>query len=566
MSVFKIHINNRYAEWTVYQDETFEEIREHDINPATDRLFSDDVFTKEDGDVTIIHSTVRSAQNIPAVLILEKNKTYGRHGKKMLYRCVPDDIRLPYFVVPYEMKQIGFNKKFENKYVTMTVNSWSDKHPVGMLTNVIGDVSKLEHYYTYQLYCKSLHSSIQDFTRNTAKVLREKTEDEYIESILKRYPGIENQIDMDNVFTIDPETCTDYDDAMSIKQIDSNTHIIKIYISNVSIWMDTLQLWEDFSERISTIYLPDRRRPMLPTALSDSLCSLQENAIRFTFMSEYRIESGEIVDVSYKNVAIRVNKNYAYESTHLLANKDYHKIMDVVDGLNKKYKYVGSIVDSHDVVAYLMILMNYNTSKELLKYRNGIYRSVALKNTEPIQVPSDIPQDAEKFLKMWNSAAGQYVTYSDDIRHELLDLDNYVHITSPIRRLVDLLNMIIFQNNNKMILLTSHANIFLKKWVDKLSYINTTMRAIRKVQNDCSLLHTCVTDPTIMENEYTGYVFDKLARNDGLFQYMVYLPAIKMTSRITNRNDYGEYKTCKFKLYIFNDENKFKRKIRLNII
>tara|TARA_B110000285_G_C15141191_1_gene630864 strand:- start:2961 stop:4661 length:1701 start_codon:yes stop_codon:yes gene_type:complete len=566
MSVFKIHINNRYADWTVYQDETFEEIDEHDINPATDHLFSDDVFTKEDGLVTIIHSTVRTAQNIPAVLILEKNKTYGRHGKKMLYRCVPDDIRLPYFIVPYEMKQIGFNKKFENKYVTMTVNSWEDKHPIGMLTNAIGDVSKLEHYYTYQLYCKSLHSSIQDFTRNTAKVLREKTEDEYIESILKRYPGIENQIGMDNVFTIDPETCTDYDDAMSIKQIDINTHIIKIYISNVSIWMDTLQLWEDFSERISTIYLPDRRRPMLPTTLSDSLCSLQENAIRFTFMSEYRIESGEIVDVSYKNVAIRVNKNYAYESHNLLANKDYHKIMDVVEGLNKKYNYVGNIVDSHDVVAYLMILMNYNTSKELLKYKNGIYRSVALKNTEPVHVPSDIPQEAEKFLKMWNSAAGQYVTYSDDIRHELLDLDNYVHITSPIRRLVDLLNMIIFQNNNKMITLSIHADIFLKKWMDKLPYINTTMRAIRKVQCDCSLLHTCITDPTIMENEYTGYIFDKLTRNDGLFQYIVYLPDIKMTSRITIRDDHGPYKTCKFKLFIFNDENKFKRKIRLNII
>ena len=45
--------------------------------------------------------------------------------------------------------------------------------------------------------------------------------------------------------------------------------------------MEVLNLWESFSERIATIYLPDRKRPMLPTVLSDALCSLTQNDIRF---------------------------------------------------------------------------------------------------------------------------------------------------------------------------------------------------------------------------------------------------------------------------------------------
>ena len=70
-----------------------------------------------------------------------------------------------------------------------------------------------------------------------------------------------------------------------------------------------------------------------------------------------------------------------------------------------------------------------------------------------------------------------------------------------------------------------------------IEYINTTMRSIRKVQNDCSLLKICMDDPTIQENVYDGYIFDKLIRNDALYQYMVYLPEINMVNRFTSRYD-----------------------------
>jgi len=567
MSVYKIHVNDRYSSWSVFYDDTYVKIPDFIIDPIQHRLFSDDVFElNADQSFRLVHSTVRNMKNIPAVLVLDKNKTYGRSGKKLLYKCIPDDNRLPVFMVPYEMKHIGFNKTFENKFVTVEFHSWNEKHPHAQLTNVVGDVSKLDSFYTYQLYCKSLNTSMQEFTQDTAKVLRERTVDEYVELILEKYPKIENRIDTEFIFTIDPETTTDYDDAMSITRISDTTISLKIYISNVSVWMDALNLWDKFSERISTIYLPDRKRPMLPTLLSDCLCSLQENSIRFAFMSEYIITNGMVESISYKNVAVRVNKNYAYDSHSLLSNSDYHLIFDVVVELNKHNKYVASIQNSHDVVAYLMILMNYNTSTDLLQHKNGIYRSVALKHSAEDDVPDNIPDDAHKFLKMWNSSSGQYVTYSDDIRHELLKLDNYVHITSPIRRLVDLLNMIIFQNNYEMIPFSQSAEVFLQKWTERLSYINITMRAIRKIQCDCSLLHMCMTTPIILEPLYDGYIFDKLNRNDGLYQFMVYLPKLKLASRITVRENLQNYQTCKFKLYVFNNENKFKKKIRLYIV
>ena len=36
---------------------------------------------------------------------------------------------------------------------------------------------------------------------------------------------------------------------------------------------------------------------------------------------------------------------------------------------------------------------------------------------------------------------------------------------------------------------------------------------------------------------YEGFIFDKIVRNDLLYQYMVYLPELKMVNRFTSRHD-----------------------------
>ena len=152
------------------------------------------------------------------------------------------------------------------------------------------------------------------------------------------------------------------------------------------------------------------------------------------------------------------------------------------------------------------------------------------------------------------------------IRHEMLDMDAYIHITSPIRRLVDLLNMLKLQSAMGLINLSENTNKFYDKWLIDLDYINTTMRSIRKVQTDCSLLDLCANNADVLNKEYDGYVFDKITRNDGLFQYIVFLPELKLSSRITLRDVFENFDCRKFKLYLFNDEESFKRKIRLHLV
>ena len=152
------------------------------------------------------------------------------------------------------------------------------------------------------------------------------------------------------------------------------------------------------------------------------------------------------------------------------------------------------------------------------------------------------------------------------MRHDVLEMDAYIHITSPIRRLVDILNMIKFQQHYGLIKLSENAALFYDKWIKELEYINVTMRSIRRMQCDCSLLDYCINVPDIMEKEYDGYIFDKVTRTDCLYQFVVYLPELKMATRITIRENLENYQKNKYKLYLFQDEEKFKKKIRLHFL
>jgi hypothetical protein len=310
---------------------------------------------------------------------------------------------------------------------------------------------------------------------------------------------------------------------------------------------------------------------MLPTILSECLCSLQEKVTRVAFVMDVFIKDNDIIDVKYGNCLIKVARNFCYEEASLLRNEKYNSLLGITINLSRKNRYISSVKNSHDVVCYLMILMNYYCATEMLKHKTGIFRSTIMKRE--CAVPDSVPEDVAKFIKIWNSSSGQYidgtlVTNSDtnSVRHELLDMDAYIHITSPIRRLVDLLNMIKIQSVLGLVKLSENVDKFYEKWLRDLEYINTTMRSIRKVQCDCTLLDLCANNTDIIDKEYDGYVFDKITRNDGLFQYIVFLPELKLSSRITLRDDFENFESRKFKLFLFNDEESFKRKIRLHLV
>jgi hypothetical protein len=275
--IYRVHIQDReYKSWSFLHPETNEPkpLTESEslFNPAFLKLFSGDLVNLSTPIPSVVDSPTKT-NPIPGILILAENQTYGRtsNQKRLLYKCIPNDTRLPAFLVPYS-PDINFTKTQKNRYVVFQYDNWHSKHPYGILTENLGPIDHLSAFYEYQLYCRNIHSSISDFTSAAKKSIKMLPELKAINS--RFFPDSSPEKRTHRVFSIDPDGSKDIDDAFSIIQDSPSVVTIRIYIANVYAWMETLNLWSAFGDRISTIYLPDSRRPMLPPALSESICSL----------------------------------------------------------------------------------------------------------------------------------------------------------------------------------------------------------------------------------------------------------------------------------------------------
>ena len=579
---YQIMIHDRnYNSWSFYDNITGQEIIHENtplskIIPLEHKLLSKDIFTLTvEGILTITNSQAREVPYYAGVLLLENNKTYGRtpNKKRLLYKCVPDDKHLPPFLVPYDIK-IGFSKVFKNKYITFQYDNWLNTvHPYGLIKETLGDVDNLEAFYEYQLYCKSLHISITDITNRTRETLNKKTQDEYIESILKNTQfQIQDRSDS-YIFTIDPPQSLDFDDGFSIVDMpDGNSYKVSVYIANVYFWLEILGLWSSFSRRVATIYLPDRRRPMLPTILSDTLCSLQANQTRFAFCFDVIVDrDGKILkEPQFSNAMIRVSKNYHYEDPKMLAKDEhYKKLLEVT----KKMAGPTISTNSHDLVSFWMVQMNKSCAQYMVQHKFGIFRTSTIYDTtttinhDPDTPISLLDEDTRRVIQLWNNSSGNYILYNEDnasLEHMVMNAKSYIHITSPIRRLVDLLNqMQMMQHLGSILPIQGDARQFLDKWTREIDYINTSMRSIRKIQTDCNILHRCFQSPDIIGQVHEGVVFDRLVMNNNRITYMVYLEKLKLLSRITTTTDFDNLTKHSFQIFLFEDEHSTKKKIRL---
>jgi exoribonuclease R len=579
MRRIQIFIDDRgYTSWKFQDVASGEEIGERSphlaqLDPVASRLFTKDVFDLDGatGHITPVSSPIRNTDAFAGVLQIDSNKTFGRtaNKKRLLYKCIPDDKRMPAFLVPYDIK-LGFSKALKNKYVVFRFDQWTQKHPQGILVETIGDVDSLDAFYEYQLYCKCLHVSLTEFTKNTQTVLCKKSTEDYVREIMNTpHYHLEDRRN-DHVFTIDPKHSLDYDDGFSIERLGETGKLkISIYIANVFVWLETLGLWNSFSKRVATIYLPDRRRPMLPTILSDELCSLQAGHPRFAFVLDLIVNEsdGQTESISFHNATICVSKNYGYEEAALLQNPVYQELLAITKKRDKCTKH------SHDVVSYWMIQMNRYCAGYMTEQRTGVFRAVVTTESEGRGSDDDLAaldEDTRRVIQTWKHTSGQYVVFSETaiLSHELMNISSYVHATSPIRRLVDLLNqMMLFSKVFSESTISDAAKEFIQTWLQRLDYINTSHRSIRKVQSDCELLCKCTQDPDILTTVHRGVVFDKLVKqtSPSIITYVVYIKSLKLLSRITTDQDVENYSDVHVRMYLFEDEDRVKRKIRLQI-
>lgn len=113
--------------------------------------------------------------------------------------------------------------------------------------------------------------------------------------------------------TIDGEDAKDLDDAVSVTMDDAN-YILGVHIADVSNYVQEHSALDvEALKRGTSVYLVDRVIPMLPHALSNGICSLNQGENRLALSCIMTINpKGEIIDHTIAETVICVDRRMSY--------------------------------------------------------------------------------------------------------------------------------------------------------------------------------------------------------------------------------------------------------------
>ena len=121
------------------------------------------------------------------------------------------------------------------------------------------------------------------------------------------------------IFTIDSAETKDIDDAISLQKLEDG-YELGVHIADVSHYVRPgSALNEEAFERATSIYYADKVIPMLPTQLSNGICSLNEGEDRLAFSCLMRLdEKGEIHSYKFVKSVIRSRVKGVYKEINAL--------------------------------------------------------------------------------------------------------------------------------------------------------------------------------------------------------------------------------------------------------
>ena len=266
------------------------------------------------------------------------------------------------------------------------------------------------------------------------------------------------------LITIDGQSTLDYDDALSLEAL-ADSYRLGIHIVDVGhhVKKNTTLDREAFN-RCSSIYMPDRRLPMLPSCLAEDLCSLKAGHLRPAISTLVTLSpSLDIVSVEIVPSLVRVEQQLTYYDVNVLAeeNQTYGILRDVAARFHDFRLQAGAVQitlpevhvwigeggeininrinresPGRMLVAELMILANWLMGRFLKEHGlPAVFRS------QPEAKERLYRGDSDSLFQniMQRRLLNRFVLSRKSESHAGLGLETYVTATSPIRKYCDLI-------------------------------------------------------------------------------------------------------------------------------
>lgn len=120
--------------------------------------------------------------------------------------------------------------------------------------------------------------------------------------------------------TIDGETARDFDDAISLQELDGGRFLLDVHIADVS-WYVRKGSALDTEARLrgTSVYFPERALPMLPEELSNGICSLRPQVDRLALTARMEVSrEGEVSSYRICETVIRSQERMTYTDVNRL--------------------------------------------------------------------------------------------------------------------------------------------------------------------------------------------------------------------------------------------------------
>ena len=309
------------------------------LEDGTSDIFIPGRFTKGamPGDDVLVekfeHPRVEGSDEGAILAILtEKNDLVGtvRRVEGRL-RFVPDDC--PAITMPLARDCEGGAKDGDKVAVEiLNRGNRQEDHRVGVAMR-FGSSDEAKRCAKALLYAKDIRTRFPDKVREEAK----KFEGAEISE-----KDCEGRMDLRAlpIFTIDSAETKDIDDAISLTRTSDGGFELGVHIADVSNYVKPgTELDNEAFSRATSVYYADQVVPMLPKALSNGICSLNENELRLAFSCLMRLDKdGGLTDYRFVKSIIRSRVKGVYSEINALlagtADAEIKaKYADVIDQL-----------------------------------------------------------------------------------------------------------------------------------------------------------------------------------------------------------------------------------------
>ncbi|ESQ27353.1 hypothetical protein EUTSA_v10018051mg [Eutrema salsugineum] len=333
-------------------------------------------------------------------------------------QLMPADPKFPKLIVPFHVLPGSIRARLESmdptleaELVAAQIVDWGEGSPFprAQITHMFGRGSELEPQINAILYQNSVCDS--EFSPGSLASLP-RAPWEIPEEEVQRRKDLRDLC----VFTIDPSTATDLDDALSVQSLPGGFFRVGVHIADVSYFVlpdTTLDTEAQF--RSTSVYMLRRKVPMLPPLLSENVGSLNPGAARLAFSIFWDLNrEGDVTDRWIGRTVIRSCCKLSYDHAQ-----------DIIDGMNdvaaNAWPALYGPFEWSDVIRSVQQLSEISTTLRQKRFRNG---ALQLQNSKPVFLFDEhgVPYDfvvcsrkpsnllVEEFMLLANMTAAEVIS------------------------------------------------------------------------------------------------------------------------------------------------------------